>query len=108
MKAYVLLFSLLLYPIDSPATLLNFLLVLIIGVCSYLYQFFLTAAGKYAPVRLTSSFLYFAVVISLFFDWFIWKMLPSTTSFIGMGLIVIGAVLLVLLYPKEDYKKNKK
>lgn len=83
------------------------LLLLCIGVCGYLYQLCFTHGSKYAPVRLTSSFLYSSVIFSIFLDWFIWRIIPNMISLIGIICIIMGACLLLFLYPKEDYVKRR-
>lgn len=80
-------------------------LLLAIGILGYLYQYFNISSTKHAPVRLSSVFLYTTVIFSLFFDWAFWKKTPTMLSAVGIALIIIGGVLLVLLYPKQDYQK---
>jgi len=90
----------------------NVTYLLLAGSMAYIYQFCMTSSTRYAPVRLTSSFLYIAVIISLFYDWFVWKVVPSTWAWFGIGLIILGACSLLFLYPRNDYqlveKKKKK
>lgn len=76
------------------------------GVFSYLYQLFMTLGTKYAPVRLATPLLYSSVIFSLIFDWYIWGVHPSMSSIIGISLIILGAILLLVLYPKEDFVKR--
>lgn len=83
-------------------------LLLGIGALGYLYQYFNISSTKYAPVRLSSTFLYTTVIFSLFFDWIYWKKTPTMLSAMGIGLIILGGVLLLLLYPKQDYQKTIK
>lgn len=85
---------------------LQILILLGIGVFSYLYQLFMTLGTKYAPVRLGTPLLYSSVIFSIFFDWYIWNIHPSMNSMIGISLIIIGAILLIVLYPKEDFVKR--
>jgi drug/metabolite transporter (DMT)-like permease len=82
------------------------LLLLGVGVFGYLYQFFINSSIKFAPVRLTSSFLYAGVVFSLLFDWLLWHVIPTALSIAGILLIIFGACLLMILYPAEDYQKR--
>lgn len=85
----------------------SILLLVSVGVCGYFYQLCFTHGSKYAPVRLTSSFLYASVIFSLFLDWFIWHVTPNSVSLIGIFCVIIGACLLLFLYPKDDYQKRK-
>lgn len=81
------------------------LLLIGVGVFGYFYQIFLTSSSKYAPVRLTSSFLYTSVIFSLFFDFRIFHHTPNLVRAMGIILIIAGAVLLVYLYPEDDSQK---
>src|SRR3990167_3545458 len=52
---------------------MNSILLLIgIGAFGYLYQLCFTHGARYAPVRLTSSFLYASVIFAMLFDGLIW------------------------------------
>lgn len=82
--------------------------LILVGVFGYLFQVFLTLTLKHAPVRFTSPFLYFSVVVSLFLDAFILNNYPDVYSWIGIFLIVFGAILSILIYPKNDYEKVNK
>lgn len=82
----------------------SFWLMILTGVFGMLYQIFLTVGSKYVPVRLGSIFIYFSVIFTIIFDQWIWKVRIPTSTYVGFGLIVLGAALLVILYPKDDYK----
>ncbi len=84
----------------------NALLLLGVGISGYLYQFFVTTSTRYAPVRLTSSFLYVSVIISLFFDWYFLGRVGDFYDLLGIVLVIVGGVLIVLMYPKDDYQKR--
>lgn len=85
----------------------SILLLVSVGVCGYFYQLCFTHGSKYAPVRLTSSFLYASVIFSILLDWFIWHVTPNSISLIGIFCVIMGACLLLFLYPKDDYQKRK-
>ncbi len=78
--------------------------LILIGIAGLLYQIFLTQSSKFAPVRLIGIFIYTAVIYAMGIDTFVWKVRLSAMTHIGFFLILAGAVLLVLLYPKEDLK----
>ena len=84
------------------------LLLIAVGIFGYLYQLCLTYGSKYAPVRLTSSFLYVGVIFSIFFDWLLWQIRPGLYSLWGILCVIGGACILLFLYPKDDYKKHRK
>ncbi len=86
----------------------NLFLMILAGVFGFIYQLLITLGAKYVPVRLGSVFIYFSVIFTMIFDKWIWNVgIPFTTT-IGFFLIVIGAALLVILYPKEDFKIKEK
>ena len=76
---------------ENPS--LSLWLILIgVGVFAAIYQFFLTAGYYYAPASKISPIIYFAVILSGFFDWYFWGQIPSTLSYIGVVLVIIGAI----------------
>lgn len=85
----------------------SIVLLISIGVCGYFYQLFFTHGSKHAPVRLTSSFMYTSVIFSLVLDQLFWNIKPTINSAIGIVFIILGAILLLLLYPKDDTQKSK-
>jgi drug/metabolite transporter (DMT)-like permease len=72
-----------------------------LGCLGMAYQICFTFAAKWAPVRLTSSFMYLSVVFSMLLQWTIWKQPVALSSILGFILVFIGAILVVFLYPKE-------
>lgn len=79
-----------------------------VGTCGYFYQYFLSTASKYAPARFTSVFLYSSVAYAALLDWFIWNHKPSFQFAVGFSLVVLGAVVLFFLYPRDDLRIVKK
>ena len=64
---------------------MNSILLLIgIGAFGYLYQLCFTHGARYAPVRLTSSFLYASVIFAMLFDGLIWHVVPRFLSLMGI------------------------
>ncbi len=78
---------------------LNFFLV--IGGIGFIYQVLFTVATKYAPVRMTSPFLYLGVVVSAFLDWGLWGRVLSLWTCVGFVFVFVGAFLTVYLFPKH-------
>ena len=72
------------------------------GICGAFYQIFFTQSARFAPARFLSPFYYFAVIFSVLGDWLIWNIVPSTEVYIGMGLVILGAILMTLLFPKNE------
>jgi drug/metabolite transporter (DMT)-like permease len=86
----------------------DLVMLVLIGVFGFLYQMFMTAATKYAPIRLLSPFLYMAVIFTMFLDQLIWRTELPRTALIGFVFIVLGAILMLVLYPKEDTQMHSK
>lgn len=73
-----------------------------IGIAGLLYQIFITLSSKFAPARFISIFLYSSVIYAILLDRWIWHTQITLWTYLGFFLIVLGALLLLLLYPKED------
>lgn len=76
--------------------------LLFIGGLGLASQISLTFAAKYAPVRFLSPFMYLTVIFGMLLDWWIWKNPPTLEVYAGCFLIVIGNILMLILYPKDD------
>jgi len=82
----------------------DFRLLILLGIFGFLYQFCLNSAIKFAPIRLLSPFIYMAVIFTMILDKVIWKVSFSPLTYVGFVLIVLGAFLMLWLYPKDDLK----
>ncbi len=76
-----------------------FLYLFLIGVFSFLFQFFITKAYSLAPATKVSALGYFAVVFSGILDWIVWNKITDIVTFIGI-LCVISAC--VFIHMKKD------
>jgi len=77
-------------------------MLFVIGIFGFLYQICINVASKNAPMRLLSPFFYLTVIFSMVLDKLIWKTsIPMLTIF-GFIFIVLGAILQLVLYPKDD------
>lgn len=63
-----------------------------IGVLAAIYQYFLTKGYQYASAQKISPLIYFAVILSGVFDWIFWNNVPHFFSYIGVVLVLIGAI----------------
>lgn len=79
-------------------------LLVLMGFLAFCYQACMNGAARFAPFRLVSTFLYCGVIFSIVLDTMVWKTPIKISTMIGFALIVIGAVLKLLLYPKDDYR----
>jgi len=73
-----------------------------VGISGLVYQALVTWAAKHGPMRLISSFAYSGVLFSVFLDYWIWNLALPLDFFLGFILIVVGATLITVLYPKKD------
>lgn len=62
-----------------------------VGFFAALYQFLLTKGYQYGSATKISPMIYFAVILSGFFDWIFWHKVPDAISYIGTALVIIGA-----------------
>ncbi len=80
----------------------NLVILLGLGGLGMAYQLCFTYAAKWAPVRLTSPFLYLSVVFSMALQWLVWGHTVPLSSIFGFCLVFAGAMLVVYLYPRHE------
>ncbi len=68
------------------------LILLGVGIFAAIYQYFLTLGYQYASASKISPLIYFAVILSGVFDWVFWHKSPDIYSYIGVILVMIGAI----------------
>ena len=73
-------------------TPLNWLLLCIIGLCTYFAQYFLTRAYQIGEVSQVSIVSYLGIVYALFFGYYIWDEWYSSIVILGLGLVLLGVV----------------
>ena len=83
-------------------------LLILVGVATCLAQYLFTKGFRFAPARLMSPFMFTSVIFSYGFQFIFQDKFPAPLAVIGMGVIVLGIVLLVFLYPKDDLAKAQK
>lgn len=76
---------------ENHSTLL-WLILCGIGVFAALYQYLLTKGYQYAAASKISPLIYFAVILSGIFDWIFWNNIPGIMSYIGVLLVILGAI----------------
>lgn len=81
----------------------DYLPLLTLGVFGALFQLFLTFAVRFAPARVVTPFNYACILFTLLFDMLIWKELPSVLQVVGIALVIAGAILVAILFPKENH-----
>jgi drug/metabolite transporter (DMT)-like permease len=101
------LFTLFSFKTSWTLTVKDLWLMCIVGIFGFLYQLTVTAGAKFVPVRLGSIFIYFSVIFAFAIDRWVWHTHISLSTYLGFILIVVGAALMVFLYPKEDIQIQK-
>lgn len=82
--------------------------VLIMGVCGTLGQYFMTKAFILAPAGIVSPIDYTKILFSLIFGIYLGDHLPNLESLMGMILVVVSGVMIALPIFIKDYRKNAK
>ncbi len=67
--------------------------IFMVGMLSFLFQFFITKAYTYVAPTKASVISYFSVVFSGFFGWIIWGNIPDLSSFIGILMAISGGIM---------------
>lgn len=81
--------------------------ILIMGVCGTLGQYFMTKAFILAPAGIVSPIDYTKIVFSLVFGIYLGDQLPNLESLAGMLLVILSGVMIAIPIFIKDYKKRK-
>jgi drug/metabolite transporter (DMT)-like permease len=76
---------------------INWWLLLGIGVSGFIFQIALTKAVSLAPARIVTPVILLSVAFGLLFDWVLWHDAPTVIGLAGTGAIIVSAVLIVAL-----------
>ena len=68
----------------------------------------LTMAGKFAPMRFSSPFIYISFIFGAVIEYYIWGQRVSMSVIGGFLLILAGTLLLAFLYPKNEKSELEK
>jgi len=74
------------------------------GLFAVTFQVLMTVSAKFAPMRLISPLIYLSFVFGAIIQFLIWGQIVPEGVILGFCLIVMGTVLLIFLYPKDDLK----
>lgn len=86
-------------------TLLQFLYLILAGVCATIGQFGITFAYKYAPAKEISIFNYTNIIFATIISIFLFHTTPDEFSIIGY-FIIFSAALYMFIYNKKLDKIN--
>ncbi|MCB1071861.1 MAG: DMT family transporter [Chlamydiales bacterium] len=79
-------------------------LAFLAGLFAAIFQVLMTVSAKFAPMRLISPLVYLSFVFGAIIQFFIWGVGIPEGVILGFCLIVVGTILLIFLYPKDDLK----
>ncbi|MCB1084389.1 MAG: DMT family transporter, partial [Simkania sp.] len=79
-------------------------LAFLAGLFAAIFQVLMTVSAKFAPMRLISPLVYLNFVFGAIIQFFIWGVGIPEGVILGFCLIVVGTILLIFLYPKDDLK----
>jgi drug/metabolite transporter (DMT)-like permease len=77
---------------------------LLAGITAAIFQVILTISAKFAPVRLLTPIVYLSFIFGALIQYFLWGEKIAQGVILGFSLIVVGTILLIFLYPKDDLK----
>ncbi len=83
----------------------TFFLLLGVGFFGAAYQFFSTLSYAKAPVRITSSLMFFCIFFGVIADWLIWHKVLDIITLIGMIFVIIGGIVVIYFGQKEIMRK---
>lgn len=72
------------------------------GITAATFQVLLTISAKFAPMRLLSPIVYLSFIFGALIQYFLWGEKIAHGVILGFCLIVVGTILLIFLYPKDD------
>ena len=87
-----------------PASMLEWILLLSLGVSGFVMQFFLTSALAHKKSSRVLNLVYVSMLFALGFDKIIWDVTPGVVSIIG-GTLILGSVIWVAV-EKDDGKRD--
>ncbi len=81
-----------------------FLQLVLIGILSFIGQYFILSAFRYDKPSVLSPFTYSSVVYAAILQWFIFRTFPDWLSIIGIVLICAGSIISII-YAESEAKK---
>lgn len=90
-----------------PPSFKDVLLLIGIGVFTYLGQLLVTYAFKFGKAEILAPLTYSVVIFSALFDWAFWDDVPSFLTCFGALLIIIGAILSLHFESKRQKSLSK-
>lgn len=78
------------------SSMTHWLLLIAIGLCASVQQFFFAIAFKYGEASMLAPFEYLILIFSALTGYLFWGEIPTTTSVIGGIIIVLSGVVIVL------------
>ena len=79
---------------------MEWILVLAIGICVQIAQYFMTMAYQSDDVSKIASMKYVSIIYALSFGWFFFDEHFTLFSYLGMGMVIVGVLLNVIYKAK--------
>ena len=81
----------------------DIVLLIAIGLFTYIGQFFIAYALKFAHATTLAPFTYMSILFGGLFDWFIFHNIPNQTQLFGMLLIIAAGLMITLLKSRKSH-----
>jgi drug/metabolite transporter (DMT)-like permease len=89
------------YEWRSPSSR-DWIYLIFVGATSFLSQTAITLGLRYGTPKALGPLCYSSVVFALFFDWSIWKIIPSWISLAGIILVIAGGIIALLIENRSE------
>jgi drug/metabolite transporter (DMT)-like permease len=80
----------------TPTNPIMYLYIALVGICGFIYQFFITRAYTYASITKASPLTFVSVILGAFLGWILWQEALSFHHLIGTILIVIAGIYVIM------------
>ncbi len=85
-------------------TLLDLILLSMVGILGGLANLWLSQSYKYSEVSLVSPLKYLGLVFAIIFGYFIWNEIPTSKTLLGALLVIVSSI---IIFRREMYLKKK-
>lgn len=90
-----------------PMTKMQWIYLVLTGICAAIGQFTITGAYLLAPARDVSIFDYSQIIFASMMGFFVFGQIPDKYSITGYFIIILAAVIMFVINKKEFEKKEK-
>ncbi|KAK9457933.1 hypothetical protein V1511DRAFT_454376 [Dipodascopsis uninucleata] len=79
-----------------PQTLVQWLLILLIGICGFLYQFLITSGLQREKAGRASNMLYLQMFFAFLFEKIVWNETPGYLEYLGSAIILCSTIFIAV------------